>query len=119
VTKTRSGNFETVTFVLNARTPPDHVIEDTHPPFTYSESDDVVHVRGKVFKSIQFRGVFWTCSIAENFKADTKTIMDVKQDEQFEGYVSYVIGYTKKSKYVGKSVVKNGKRCKVILKFRR
>lgn len=118
VTKSRVGNFETVTFEVNSDSP-DYTVENARPPFTYSESDDVVRVRGKVFKTIQFKSVFWTCTIAENFRAATIQIMDVKNIEQFEGYVGYAIGYRKRSKYVGTTQTHVGKKTMVVMKFRR
>ncbi len=118
VTKARSGHFETVTFLVNS-TDPNYNVKTSHPPFTYSESDTPVHIRGKYFKTIQFQAVYWTCKIAENFKASTMTIMGVKNTEQFEGYVSYTIGYRQKSKYVGTTRSTSGGKTKVIVKFKR
>jgi hypothetical protein len=62
--------------------------------------------------------VFWTCNIAENFRAKTATIKDIKLSEQFEGYVTYVIGYTPKAKYLGKTEIKGPKRSKIVIKFK-
>ncbi len=118
VTKARTGNFETVTFEVNS-TGPNYQISTAHPPFKYSEGDRLLHIRGKSFKEIQFKSVFWTCKIAENFSAHTAQIIDVKQTDQFEGYVSYVIGYRTKSKYVGVSKSTDGGKTKVVIKFKR
>ena len=118
VTKARTGNFETVTFEVNSATP-DYTVETSHPPFTLGESDKTIHIRGKYFKSVHFKSVFWTCKIAESLSAHTTQIMDVRNTEQFEGYVSYAIGYRTKSKYVGVSKTTTGNKTKVVVKFKR
>lgn len=119
VTKARSGGYETVTFEINGRDLPQTVeIRNEKPPIEdYGGTN--LHMKGKAFKSVNLRLVPWMCDIRENFRARTTTIKDVKQTEQFEGHVSYVIGYSPKSKYVGKSVVRSGNRTKLIIKFRR
>ena len=118
VTKAKAGNFEIVTFEVNSGNP-DYSVETSHPPFTLGESDKTIHIRGKYFKSVHFKSVFWTCKIAESFSAHTTQIMDVRNTEQFEGYVTYVIGYRTKSKYVGTTKTTTGDKTKVVVKFRR
>ena len=119
ITKARSGNFETVTFEFVGNGLPEKAeVRDVKPPIENYGGDNL-HMKGRVFKSVFFAMVAWTCDIRENFKAKTSTIRDIKQTEQFEGYVSYAIGYTAKSKYVGKSVVHGKRTTKFIVKFRR
>jgi hypothetical protein len=119
VTKARSGNFETVTFEFNGTSLPQNreVTDETAPIENYSGKN--LHMKGKAFKGIHMNIVPWTCSIAENFKANTATIKDIRNTEQFEGYVSYVIGYTSKAKYVGKTEVTGPKTSRIVLKFKR
>jgi hypothetical protein len=117
VTKTQSGNLETVTFeVYDGK--PDVLIENVKPPF---EDYGGKHLRipGKAWKEVTLRGIFWTCTIRENFRRATRTITGIKQTEQFEGQASYVIGYSSKRKYVGKSDTVTGKIRKIVIKFRR
>jgi hypothetical protein len=119
VTKARSGSFETVTFEFNGSSLPQNIeVTNENPPIENYGGDNL-HMKGKAFKGVHMNMVNWTCNIAENFKAKTTTIKDVKNSEQFEGYVTYVIGYTAKSKYVGKTEVKGPKRSRIIIKFKR
>ena len=119
ITKAVSGNFETVTFELVGRGLPDKVeVGDVKPPIENYGGDNL-HMRGRAFKSVFFAMVPWTCEIRENFKAKTSAIRDIKQIEQFEGYVSYVIGYSTRSKYAGKTVLYGRRVTKVIIKFKR
>jgi hypothetical protein len=118
VTKAKAGNFETVTFEVNSANP-DYSVETSRPPFTLGESDKTIHIRGKYFKSVNFKSVVWTCRIAESLSTPTVTIMDVRNTEQFEGYVTYVIGYRTKSKYVGTTKITTGDKTKIAVKFRR
>jgi len=117
VTKARSGNFETVTFEIYDGNP-DVTVSNAKPPF---EGYGGKHLRipGKAWKEVLLRGIFWTCKIKENFAAATRTITGIKQTEQFEGQVSYVIGYTAKPKYVGQTNTVSGKTRRITLKFRR
>lgn len=117
VTKARAGNFETVTFDVNTASP-DYNVENARPPFQYT-GEETIKVRGNYFKAVNFKGIFWTCEITENFSAPTRTIMQVKNAEQFEGYVTYIIGYRKRSKFVNTTVSTIGDKAKVVLKFRR
>ena len=117
VTKARSGNFETVTFLINDGEP-EVTVSDVKPPF---EDYGGKHLRipGKAWKEVLLRGIFWTCTIKHNFGAPTSTITGIKQTEQFEGQASYVIGYSSKKKYVGQTNTVTGKTRKIVLKFRR
>jgi hypothetical protein len=119
VTKARMGNFETVTFEIVGNALPDTVeVRDEKPPITNYGGDNL-HMKGPYFKSVNLRMVPWTCDIRENLHAATRTITGVKQEEQFEGYVGYAIGYTSKRKYVGVIKTTGAKTSKVVVKFRR
>lgn len=119
ITKARSGNFETVTFEIAGRGLPSKAeVRDEKPPIEDYGGENL-HMKGRVFKSVFFGIVPWTCEIRENFKARTTTIRDIKQTEQFEGYVSYVIGYTARSKYAGQSVIYGKRTTRFIVKFKR
>ena len=117
VTKARTGNFETVTFLINDGEP-EVTVSNAKPPF---EDYGGKHLRipGKAWKEVLLRGIFWTCTIKENFGAQTRTITGIKQTEQFEGQARYVIGYSAKAKYVGQTNTVSGKTRKIVLKFRR
>lgn len=119
VTKARSGNYETVTFEFNGKGLPQNINVTNEKPPIEDYGGENLHMKGKYFKGIHMNMVMWTCTIRENFGAKTTTIKDVKNSEQFEGYVTYVIGYTSKSKYVGKTEIIGAKRSKIIIKFKR
>ena len=117
VIKARSGKFETVTFEVV--TPgPDYKETNVKPPFE-DYGGEHVNIAGKYFKEVRFTGVNWTCKIVENFSVATSTVKGIKSTEQFEGYVTYIVGYTNKSKYVGKSSSTSGHLQKIVLKFKR
>ncbi len=117
VTKSRSGNFELVTFELKANDP-NYEVKNAKPPFQQYGSERILRIKGKVFKSIVFRDVAWQCKIRENFSAATSTVMGIKNVEQFEGQVEYVIGYSAKAKFVSSYAYGIGS-TKVVLKFKR
>lgn len=119
VTKARVGNFETVTFLINADSADYEVTNAKRPFYEYGEEEKPLRISGKYFKTINFKSVFWTCKISESLRAATTTIMDVKNIEQFEGYVVYAIGYRTKLKYVSTTETKVGRRLKVVMKFKR
>lgn len=119
VTTARSAGFETVTFEFNGNSLPQKIEVTNEKPPIENYSGDNLHMKGTAFKGVHMSMVNWTCNIAENFRARTTTIKDVKNSEQFEGYVTYVIGYSPKSKYVGKTEVRGPHRSKVIIKFKR
>ena len=119
VTKARAGNFETVTFLFNGHKLPQNIdVSNETPPITNYGGDNL-HMKGKAFKGVHMNLLPWTCKIRENFGVATTTIRDIKNTEQFEGYVSYVIGYTRASKYVGKTTSTTGKNAKIVIKFKR
>ena len=118
VTKSRTGNFETVTFEIVGGLPQSIEVKNVKPPIENYGGDNL-HMNGPYFKSVSLHMVAWNCRIRDNFAAPTTTITGVENTEQFEGYVSYVIGYTSKKKYVGFSKLPGAARSKVIVKFRR
>lgn len=120
VTKSSSGNFELVTFeVLSAK--PTFKVSNSHPPFSMYGSEKPLRIKGNAFKSVVIRDVVWTCTIAENLSAKTSTITAVKNVEQFEGQVEYVVGYSTRSKFVSSSSThtRGGKSTKITLKFKK
>ncbi|MEP6944563.1 MAG: hypothetical protein ABJA02_01505 [Acidobacteriota bacterium] len=119
VTKATSGNYETVTFEFVGSSLPSTIeVTNEKPPITNYGGDNL-HMKGRAFKGVHMSIVPWTCKIAENFKASSKTIKDIRNSEQFEGYVTYVIGYTARSKYVGKTEITGPKSSKIVIKFKR
>lgn len=85
---------------------------------TYIDSDGstVVTVPGCRFKSITFRNAEWMCVTNNTVVADSR-IRAVKLTEQFEGVITYRIGYCT-STYHHKSVVNTLTQRQIILWFR-
>jgi hypothetical protein len=118
VTKARMGNFETVTFDVNSATP-DYEVKTEKPPFQQYGSEKTLRIKGPYYKSVYFKSVAWTCNIVEKVKASTSNIAAVKNIEQFEGYIDYIIGYKKKGSYISTTKSTVGKRTKIVVKFKR
>jgi len=118
VTKARNGNFETVTFDVQS-SKPDYEVKTEKPPFQEYGSEKQIRIAGKYYKSVYFKSVAWTCTIAEKLKASTSNIVAVRNIEQFEGYVNYIIGFRQKGSYVGTTASTTGNRTKIAVKFRR
>lgn len=118
VTKARDANFETVTFDVQSASP-DYEVKTEKPPFQEYGSEKTIRIKGPHYKSVYFKSVMWTCNIVERTKAATTNVAAVRNIEQFEGYVNYIIGYKKKGSYVGTTKTTTGNRTKIVVKFRR
>lgn len=119
VYKQAAGNYEYVVFELIRPAKPEFEVRTEHPPFYEDGPGDLVKVKGKFFKEIDFRGVVWTCDIRETLAVRTSSIVDVKKSGQFEGYITYVIGYAKRSQYVSSYVRNEGKYRRYFVKFKK
>jgi len=119
VTKTASGNFEYVMFEFIKPATPTFNVRTEHPPFESDGSGDPVPVKGRYFRVVAFHGVMWTCDIRENLSAKTRAIMDVRNIGQFEGDVSYAIGFRKKTNFVSTYVQEDAKYKKYYIKFKK
>ncbi|HPY39539.1 MAG TPA: hypothetical protein PLM98_03380 [Thiolinea sp.] len=114
-----TGLYEYVIFDLKTHTPSYNVASKTGP-FTFDPSDDPVPVTGVKFKQITFPSVYWMCSIPESFSLPKTQVKDVKRTGQFEGVVSYVVGYQTASKYVTTyHYPVTSTRSKVVMKFKK
>lgn len=119
VTKARSGGFETVTFEFVGSGLPDKAeVRDARPPIQNYGGENL-RMKGKAFKTVFFALVPWMCKVRESFGTSTSTIRDIRQTEQFEGHIEYAIGYSSKAKFVGKSTVRERRRTKFIVRFKR
>lgn len=104
VKKFRIGSFEYVDFII--RRPPRSgfswaVTSPAGPTFTHDPSGNTVTVTGPKYKQIVFRDVVWMCTIPY-VSLPTTRIKAVKNIGQFEGIVTYVVGYVgPTSKYQG------------------
>jgi len=119
VSKTRSGSFEYVVFDYIKPPDPTYSVDTAHRPFAQDGSGDPVFVKGNRFKGVTFRSAVWTCTIQTNFSSHTTEIRDIKSVGQFEGDISYVIGYKKKANYISNYFYDVGSIRKIVVKFRR
>jgi len=119
VYKQTSGKYEYVVFELIRPAKPEFEVRTEHPPFYEDGPGDPVKVKGKFFKEVDFRGVVWTCDIRENLSLRTTAIVDVKKSGQFEGYITYVIGYLKRGQYVSSYVRNEGKYRRYYIKLKK
>src|ERR1041385_1280174 len=119
VVKTNSGKFEYVIFEFNKPANPQLSLMTERPPFEQDGSGDPVSVKGNFFKVATFNGVVWTCDIREDLSARTTAIRDVKSIGQFEGTVSYAVGYGKRNQFVSGYWNNAGRYRRYYVKFRK
>lgn len=114
-----AGWYEYVIF--DVKTPsPNYQVASKSAPFTFDPSDDPVLVAGVKFKQITFPSVYWMCTIPELLYLPKTQVKDVKRTGQFEGVVSYVVGYQTASKYVTTyHYAVSSTRSKVVMKFKK
>lgn len=114
-----AGAYEYVIFDLKTTSPSYHVSSKS-PPFTFDPSDEPVAVAGNKFKQITFPSVYWMCTIPKLLSLPKIQVKDVKLTEQFEGMVSYVVGYKTASKYLTTyHYAVSSNRSKVVMKFKK
>jgi len=118
VTNTRAGKFDYVTFEIQRPATPRYEVTDENGPFTAGDTDEPVAVTGDKFKQISFRSIPWGCVIAENFTLPAGAIVDLKKTDQFEGYITYVIGYRNRASYVDTKQTDAGSIRKIVMRFR-
>ena len=119
VRNTVMGNYEYVVFDY-VRPPAANysVTAVTGPTFEHDASGDPITVAGNRWRQIRFKGINWTCSIAHNVTTPRPAIKDVKSTGQFEGVVTYVVGYRASAIYVNTYTYTVGNVQKVVMRFR-
>jgi hypothetical protein len=121
IKNTSSGNFEYVVFdFIKPPTLPNYSVTTAVPPFVHDASGNIITVNGSKFKKVRFQGVVWTCSIQEALTLPKTAIKDIKNIGQFEGVITYAIGYRASSLYQG-TYSYNGSASvrKIVLKFKK
>ena len=91
----------------------------TGPNFTQDGSGNTITVAGNKFRQIRFSGINWTCSITHNINVPRTAIKDIKGIGQFEGVVTYVVGYRTASVYLGSYSYNVGSIQKVVMWFKK
>jgi hypothetical protein len=121
VTNSSAGSLEYVTFRLKKplNSGYGYSVATVSGPFVEEPNDNPVTISGPKHKRIRFKGITWTCEIAENFSLPKTAIKAIKRLEQHEGIVVYVVGYRTASTYLSTSTVNAGSIRKVIMKFKK
>lgn len=119
ITNTQAGNYEYVIFDYVRPPTATFSVTTVTPPFIADGSGDNITISGNKFKQIRFTGVFWTCKIKEVFFLPKTAIKGIKSTGQFEGVVTYVVGYRNASTYIGTSSLSIGPMQRVTMKFKR
>ena len=121
VKNTAIGAFEYVVFKFHKPpTVPSYSVTAVTPPFTEDPSGNPVTVAGSKFTEVRFDGVFWTCTIAENFSLPKTALKGIKRTGQFEGVVTYVIGRRASSHYISNYSYNSGPGYRsIVIKFKK
>jgi hypothetical protein len=119
VRNTSIGSNEYVVFDVFMPPDPQYSTSAVSPPFSGGSSGEPVTVRGGRFRKIRFDSVVWTCRIQELLTLPRSAVKDVKNLEQFEGIVEYVVGYRKTARYITTYHYDVGSIRKVVMKFRK
>lgn len=119
VKNTSIGNYEYVVFNLVKPVTATFTVTTATPPFEEDPSGDPVTVAGSKFRQIRLDIVFWTCEIDENFSLPRTAIKGIGKTSQFEGVVSYVVGYRNASKFVSAYSYDAGSIKKVVMRFKK
>jgi hypothetical protein len=112
----KSGNRDIVEFKIKSPATYKKSITAVTGPFTRGEGDDQVVVRGALFTRVHFEPLDWTCQTPNTFSAKP-VVKDVKLVEQFEGFITYIIGRKAGSHYLGTTDVACGTSRCVRVKF--
>jgi hypothetical protein len=112
----KSGNWDIVEFKIKSPATYTKSITATTGPFTFSESDEEVVVKGGLFTKVHFEILDWTCEIPKRF-AVMPVVKDVKLVEKFEGFITYIIGRKAGSHYLSTVDVPCGSSRCVRVKF--
>jgi hypothetical protein len=121
VKNTSAGSYEYVTFRLKRplNSGYGYSVSTVTGSFTEEPSGNSVAITGPKYKRIRFKGITWTCEIAESFSLPKTAIKAIKKLEQHEGIVVYVVGYRSASTYISTSSTNSGSIRKVVMKFKK
>ena len=104
VENTKVGPNEYVNFYIKSAAPDFTIKAGQGPKFDLGEGDAPLIVKGNKWTEVAFKGVNWTCEIPLALHLPKPIIRQVSNTEQFEGYVTYVIGRQGKN-YRGQTVM--------------
>ena len=119
VRNTTAGNVEFVVFDVFLPPNPNYAVSAASSPFVHGSSGEPVNIKGGRFRKIRFEGVVWTCRTREMLTLPRSAIKDVKNLEQFEGIIEWVVGYRSSARYLTTYYYDVGSIRKVVMKFRK
>ena len=117
VRKRKVGSTEYIIFTLMKPSITSVEVIDAQPPFIQDGSGQTVHVSGCKFKKITFKNIVWTCKTTV-ISGSTSLVKQVKNIGQLEGIISYIIGYSCKTKSIVNYVYDFGDKRKIVLRVR-
>lgn len=100
VKKKKIGNADYVIFTLKRPVTATNSVASATPPFIEDGSGNTINILGCAYKKVTFNNIVWTCK-TKMLSSSTQFVQKVKNIGQFEGIISYVIGY----KCIANSVV--------------
>lgn len=122
VYKTRTANYEYVIFKLKKNFTGTYSVTPIIPPIPFDEGGVTPNppVSGCKHLSVVFTEIDWMCVTNQQTGLYTTRIKDVVRTGQFEGVISYAVGYQcPSSKFLGHYAYDDGSYRKVVLRFRR
>ncbi len=101
VTNTRVFNHEYVVFKFRLPTVFAYSTGTVTGPFENAASGEPVSINGCSFRKITFTNAYWMCeSTRMLYFSASRKIKDIESTEQFEGVISYVVGFDCSATYV-------------------
>ncbi len=92
VKKKKIGNADYVIFTLKLPVTATNSMTSATPPFIQDGSGATITIAGCAYKKVTFNNIVWTCK-TKIISHSTQFVQKVKNIGQFEGIISYVIGY--------------------------
>ncbi|MDD5393134.1 MAG: hypothetical protein PHE17_08965 [Thiothrix sp.] len=114
-----AGLYEYVIFTVKSPMTGTYKVSSVKPPFEHDPSGTIVKVKGTVFKQINFAIMDWMCSTNHQLSLPDSQIQDVKNVGNFEGVVTYVVGYKSAAKYLNTYQYPAGGYTKVVMRFKK
>jgi hypothetical protein len=123
VYKTKNAQFEYVNFKVKLPFTGAFTVTTQTPPFSFpmdEGGENFTTMPGCAFQKIMFTGMSWMCLTKPNNSLPTTRIVKVRRVGNFEGMVSFLVGYKCPSnKYIGQSSFTSGGYKIISLKFRK
>ncbi len=123
VYKTKNSQFEFVIFKIKNNFTGNYIVTSLSPPLSLPIDEggqSVSSINGCAYKKITFKDMNWMCNITPNNSLSTWRIKDIKRVGNFEGVVTFIVGYRcPSSKYITTYSYNSGAYKYVVMKFRK